>query len=49
MRRSLVLSGILGLGLMGVWAHAAQQPAALSGADVQSRQLHRNGHAARDD
>ena len=27
MRRSLVLSGILGLGLMGVWAHAAQQPA----------------------
>jgi quercetin dioxygenase-like cupin family protein len=28
MRRSLVLSGILGLGLMGVWAHAAQQPAA---------------------
>jgi quercetin dioxygenase-like cupin family protein len=28
MRRSLVLSGILGLGLMGVWAHAAQQAAA---------------------
>jgi quercetin dioxygenase-like cupin family protein len=28
MRRSLVLSGILGLGLMGVWVHAAQQPAA---------------------
>jgi quercetin dioxygenase-like cupin family protein len=28
MRRSLVLFGILGLGLMGVWVHAAQQPAA---------------------
>jgi quercetin dioxygenase-like cupin family protein len=27
MRRSLVLSGILGLGLMGVWVQAAQQPA----------------------
>ena len=28
MRRSLVLFGILGLGVMGVWVHAAQQPAA---------------------
>jgi quercetin dioxygenase-like cupin family protein len=28
MRRSLVLFGILGLGLTGVWVHAAQQPAA---------------------
>ena len=28
MRRSLVLFGILGLGLTGVWAQAAQQPAA---------------------
>lgn len=27
MRRSLVLVGILGLGVMGVWVHAAQQPA----------------------
>jgi quercetin dioxygenase-like cupin family protein len=27
MRRSLVLLGILGLGVMGVWVHAAQQPA----------------------
>jgi quercetin dioxygenase-like cupin family protein len=27
MRRSLVLFGILGLGVMGVWVHAAQQPA----------------------
>ena len=27
MRRSLVLFGILGLGLTGVWVHAAQQPA----------------------
>lgn len=29
MRRSLVLLGILGLGLMGVWAQAAQQPASV--------------------
>ena len=28
MRRSLVLFGILGLGVTGVWVHAAQQPAA---------------------
>ena len=28
MRRSVVLLGILGLGVMGVWAQAAQQPAA---------------------
>jgi quercetin dioxygenase-like cupin family protein len=27
MRRSLVLLGILGLGVTGVWVHAAQQPA----------------------
>ena len=27
MRRTLVLFGILGLGLTGVWVHAAQQPA----------------------
>jgi hypothetical protein len=27
MRRSLVLFGILGLGLTGVWVHAAQQAA----------------------
>ena len=27
MRRSLVLFGILGLGVTGVWVHAAQQPA----------------------
>lgn len=28
MRRSLVLSAIVGLGVMGVWVHAAQQSAA---------------------
>ena len=28
MRRSIVLLGILVVGLVGVWAHAAQQPAA---------------------
>jgi len=27
MRRSLVLFGILGVGITGVWVHAAQQPA----------------------